>query len=105
MLLVVDLLMNLYYAMDNEYKEYIDKVISYVNKNKGKKIPIDKFKDIKEGVIVGYDTSCGLIIVRVPKIYGWVHTVLTKDDVIVYNKFKLENYTYTYVSAFNFVYQ
>lgn len=91
--------------MEDKVKEYIDKVISYVNKHKGKKIPIDKFKDITEAMLIGYDTSCGLFIVRVPKNYGWIHDVLTNDDVIVYNRFKLSNYSYTYVSAFNFIYQ
>lgn len=90
--------------MENKSKECIDKVISYVNRNKGKKIPIDKFKDISEGVIVGYETTHGLLIVRVPKPYGWIHDVLGETDVIVYTRFKLSNYNYVYVSAFNFIF-
>lgn len=86
-------------------EDYLNKVIIYVNKHKGKKIPIDKFKDLTEGVLIGYDTSCALFIIRVPKTYGWTYDVFTKDDVIVYNRFKLSNYTYAYLSAFNFIYQ
>lgn len=91
--------------MVDKDKEYLDKVIAYVKKHKGKKIPIDKFKDITEAMLIGYNISSALFIVRVPKTYGWVYDVLTKDDVIVYNRFKLSNYSYLYLSAFNFIYQ
>lgn len=87
-------------------EQYLNKVIAYVNKHKGKKIPIDnKFKGITEATLIGYDTSSALFIIRLPKNYGWTADVFTKDDVIVYDRFKLLNYSYAYLSAFNFIYQ
>lgn len=85
--------------------EYLNDVIAYVKKHKGKIIPTDKFKNTTKVKLVGYDTTCALFICRAPLGVGWEWKYANpKTDILVYNRFKLERYSYCYLSPYTCIY-
>lgn len=85
-------------------EEKLKSIVEFVEKNKGKMFPIEhKFKNIGMARLIGYNKHIKLLIFRLPLNVGWIHKVMDKDDVLVYNRFELENYTYCYVNPYNYI--
>lgn len=98
MLLVVDRQLNYFYAMEDRINEARKVVI----KHKGKPCEFNKATDSKEqGRVVGYNKRNGLVIVRVHKDFGW-HGI-EPEDVLVYTRFKQDNYSFYYVHPDNII--
>ena len=56
----------------------------------------------KKGRVVGYNIRNGLVIVRTDYIFGWTH-FNESEDVLVYKKYKIENYLFYYVHPNNII--
>lgn len=80
-----------------------DATIKWVKANKGKTIEfIDGFTK-KVGMVVGYNIRNGLIIMRYKHDKGWNNLNYDEgEDVLVYTRFKVKNYTYGYCSWHQF---
>lgn len=97
--------MNLYYAMEDKIDDRLKEVIAYVKKHKGKMISTDKFKGVDKVKLVGYDTTCALFICRVPLGVGFEWKYFNDiTDILVYKRFKIENYSYCYLSPYTCMY-
>lgn len=107
MLLVVDHQQNYSYVMEDDVNISSSIVCSiarnFAIKHKGKPCEFNKATNGKEqGRVVGYNTRNGLIIVRVSKDFGW-HTIEEPEDVLVYTRFKQDNYSFYYIHPENLI--
>ena len=81
----------------------IDEARKFAIKHKGKPCEFNKATNGKEqGRIVGYNTRNGLIIVRVHKDFGW-RGMDESEDILVYTRFKQDNYSFYYVLPDNII--
>lgn len=98
MLLVVDRQLNYSCVMEDK-----DRTCEFAIKNKGKPCEFDKATNNREhGRIVGYNTRNGLVIVRVHEDFGW-RGIEEPEDVLVYTRFKQDNYSFYYVHPDNII--
>lgn len=75
----------------------IDKARKFAIKHKGKPCEFNKTTNGGEqGRVVGYNKINGLVIVRVHEDFGW-HVIEESEDVLVYTRFKQDNYSFYYV--------
>ena len=56
----------------------------------------------KQGRVVGYNKRNCLVIVRVHEDFGW-HVIEEPEDVLVYTRFKQDNYSFYYVHPDNII--
>lgn len=107
MLLVVDHQQNYSYVMEDDVNISRSIICSiarnFAIKHKGKPCEFNKATNGKEqGRVVGYNTRNGLIIVRVSKDFGW-RTIEEPEDVLVYTRFKQDNYSFYYIHPENLI--
>lgn len=98
MLLVVDHQQNYSYVMEDK-----DEARKFAIKHKGKTCKFIRPNDDREkGRIVGYNIRNGLIIVRTDGTFGWTY-LDEQEDVLIYKKYKIENYLFYYVHPNNII--
>lgn len=98
MLLVADHQQNCFCVMEDK-----DKTRKFAIKYKGKLCEFGKLiNGRKQGRIVGYNTRNGLIIVRTDGTFGWIYPD-GQEDVLIYKKYKIENYLFYYVHPNNII--
>lgn len=56
----------------------------------------------KKGRVVGYNIRNSFVIVRVHKDFGW-HIIDEPEDILVYTKFRIDNYSFYYVHPDNII--
>lgn len=99
MLLVVDHQQNYSCAMEDKD----NKARKFAIKYKGKSCEFIGPNDNREkGRVVGYNIRNGLVIVRVHKDFGW-YTIDELEDILVYKKYKIENYLFYYAHPNNII--
>lgn len=99
MLLVVDRQQNYFCVMESD----IDKGRKFAIKYKGKSCEfIIPNGDREKGRVAGYNTRNGLIIVRLNGTFGW-SLFDDGEDVLIYKKYKIENYLFYYVHHTNII--
>lgn len=81
-----------------------DKTIEWVNANKGKSFKYNDGLSEKVGTVVGYNKRNGLVIMRYNHFKGWSNLNYDdNEDVLVWTRFKIENYTYGYCFIANLI--
>ena len=99
MLLVVDHQQNYSCAMEDKD----NKARKFAIKYKGKSCEFNKTTNgRKQGRVVGYNKRNGLVIVRVHEDFGW-RGMEEQEDVLVYTRFKQDNYSFYYVHPDNII--
>lgn len=99
MLLVVDHQQNYSCVMEDKY----NKARKFAIKYKGKSCEFIRPNDNREkGRVVGYNIRNGLVIVRVHEDFGW-RGMEEPEDVLVYTRFKQDNYSFYYVHPDNII--
>lgn len=99
MLLVVDHQQNYSCAMEDKD----NKTRKFAIKYKGKSCEFIRPNDNREkGRVVGYNIRNGLVIVRTDGTFGWTY-FNELEDVLVYKKYKIENYLFYYVHPKNLI--
>lgn len=84
-------------------EDRIDKVRKFAIEHKGKSCEFNKTANGGEqGRVVGYNKRSGLVIVRVHKDFGW-HRIEESEDVLVYTRFKQDNYSFYYAHLNNII--
>lgn len=98
MLLVVDHQQNCFCVMEDK-----DEARKFAIKHKGKTCKFIRPNDDREkGRVVGYNIRNGLIIVRTDGTFGWTY-LDEQEDVLIYKKYKIENYLFYYVHPNNII--
>ena len=98
MLLVVDHQQNYSCAMEDK-----DEARKFAIKYKGKSCEVIILNGNREkGRVVGYNTRNGLVIVRLNGTFGWSF-FNDGEDVLIYKKYKIENYLFYYVHHTNII--
>lgn len=99
MLLVVDHQQN--YSCVMEDKD--NKARKFAIKYKGKSCEFIRPNNNREkGRVVGYNIRNGLVIVRIDGTFGWT-CFNESEDVLVYKKYKIENYLFYFVHPNNII--
>lgn len=98
MLLVVDRQQNCFCVMEDK-----DEARKFAIKYKGKSCEfIIPNGNREKGCVVGYNTRNGLVIVRLNGTFGWSFSN-NGENVLIYNKYKIENYLFYYVHHTNII--
>lgn len=99
MLLVVDHQQNYSYVMEDK----VNKARKFAIKYKGKSCEFIGLHDNREkGRVVGYNIRNGHVIVRTDGTFGW-KLFIESEDVLVYKKYKIENYLFYYAHPNNII--
>lgn len=71
----------------------LEEVIAFVKENKGKNYRIRAYNKVYVAKLIGYNIPEAKLIFRLPKEVSWC-TLYEGTDIVVYNKFDFERYSY-----------
>lgn len=100
MLLVVDHQQNYSCVMEDKDNKARKLAIKY--KGKSCEFIRPNNNNREKGRVVGYNIRNGFVIVRIHEDFGW-HGMEESEDVLVYTRFKRDNYSFYYVHPDNII--